>query len=112
MKRHLRLLQRGFTLVELLVVCVIATPILAAVMAANVIVREEMMGNEATSAVAESCRIAGQRLALLARSGLLSTCAVQATLEDVYAATIAHQTDPGVVIPALGDWISPPATCS
>ena len=102
--------QHGFTLIELMVVCVLALPILAAVMSANVVVREEMLVSEAGAAAAESCRLAGQRLALLARSGLLSTCQVQATQADVDAATLAHLTNPNVVIPAVGDWISPPAS--
>ncbi|HEX6811189.1 MAG TPA: type II secretion system protein [Planctomycetota bacterium] len=104
--------QRGFTLVELMIVMVVAIPILGAITVTGTLVRDEIQSTETAALTAESCRIAGQRLAMLARPGLLSTCAVQATQADVDAAAAAAMVSPGVVIPALGDWISPPLTGS
>lgn len=102
-----RLAEAGLTLLELLVVVVVAVPILGSVLATNRMVREENTAIETAADAAESCRIAGQRLALYARAGLLSTCEVKATQQDVDWATDAHTLDPSVVIPAIGDWISP-----
>jgi len=100
--------QRGFTLLELLVVCAIAVPILGSVFATNMLVRGEVESGDTSASVAESCRTAGQRVSLYARSGLLSTCAVRATQDDVNAATAAQALNPSVVVPSIGDWIAPP----
>jgi type II secretory pathway pseudopilin PulG len=100
--------QRGFTLVEILVVIVVAMPILGSIFATSIMVRDQMQAGDTVSAVAESCRIAGQRVALLARAGLLSTCQVRATQADINAAIVAQATNPLIVIPTLGEWISPP----
>jgi prepilin-type N-terminal cleavage/methylation domain-containing protein len=102
--------QRGFTLVELMIVMVVAVPILGAITVTGTLVRDEINSTEAAALTAESCRIAGQRLANLARPGLLSTCMVMATQEDVNAAIAAQMLNPTVVVPALGEWISPPPT--
>lgn len=100
--------ESGFTLLELLVVTAMAMPILGSVFATNAMVREEIQASDTSASVAESCRTAGQRLALYARSGLLSTCAVRATQADVNAAIAAQALDPSVIVPGLGDWIAPP----
>jgi prepilin-type N-terminal cleavage/methylation domain-containing protein len=102
--------QLGFTLVELMIVMVVAVPILGAITVTGTLVRDEIQSSDTAAQTAESCRIAGQRLAMLARPGLLSTCAVQATQEDVDLATAANLLNPSVVVPTLGDWISPPLT--
>lgn len=99
--------QQGMTMLELMVVLVVAVPILGSVLATNRMVREENTAMSAASDVAESCRLAGQRLALYARAGLLSTCAVRATQADIDTATDAHSLDPSIPIPDLGEWISP-----
>ncbi|MCA8973242.1 MAG: prepilin-type N-terminal cleavage/methylation domain-containing protein [Planctomycetes bacterium] len=104
--------ESGFTLVELMVVLVVAIPILAAVLSTSAVVRSEIQTSDTVASSAESCRIAGQRLALLSRSGLVSTCEVRAIQADVDAATAAHAVDPSVVIPSLGDWIPMPAGAS
>lgn len=97
----------GFTLLELLIVAAVSIPILASVFATHTMVREEIQASDTAASVAESCRTAGQRLALYARAGVLSTCAVKATQADILEATALQLLDPSVVIPSLGDWISP-----
>ena len=104
--------QRGFTLAELMIVMVVAVPILGAITVTGTLVRDEVNASESAALTAESCRIAGQRLANLARPGLVSTCMVMATQEDVNAAIAAQMLNPSVVVPALGEWISPPLTGS
>lgn len=99
--------ERGFTLLELMVVAAVSVPILGSVFATNMMVREEMQAGDTSASVAESCRTAGQRLSLYARSGLLSTCEVEATQADVNAAIAEQAIDPSVVVPNLGDWIAP-----
>ncbi len=99
--------QGGFTLLELLIVMTVSIPILGSVMATNRMVREENTAREATADVAERCRTAGQRLALYGRAGLLSTCQIRATQDDVDTAAAAHATDPSVVLCDVGDWIAP-----
>lgn len=99
--------QRGVTLLELIVVLAVSVPILGSVFATNMLVRGEMQASDTAASVAESVRTAGQRLSLFARAGVLSTCEVRAIASDVAAATAAQLLDPSVVIPSLGDWISP-----
>jgi prepilin-type N-terminal cleavage/methylation domain-containing protein len=96
--------ERGFTMLEMLVTMVIAVPILGSIFVTNSLVRNNIESNETAAGVAESCRAAGQRLALLARSGLVSTCATMATQTDVNTALAL-----GTPVPTVGQWISPPA---
>lgn len=104
--------QAGFTLLEMMLVMVVAIPILGSVFVTNKLVRSEIQATDTAAAAAESCRAAGQRLALLARAGLLSTCQIKATAADISAAQAAALTNPSTYIPTLGEWISPPETGS
>lgn len=99
--------QGGMSLLELLVVMAVSVPILGSVLATNRMVREENTATDEAATVAENCRLAGQRLALYARAGLLSTCFVRATDEDVELARVARESDPSVTVPDVGDWIAP-----
>lgn len=100
--------ERGFSLVEGLILVAVSLPILGSVIVTTKMVGSELESSEANAGAADTCRRVGQRIAQLVRAGALSTCRTRATKDDVDAATAANALDPSVVIPAKGEWIAPP----
>lgn len=95
-------------MLELLIVMVVAVPILGSVMATSSMVSREVSTSDATSSAGEVCREMNQSMTKLLRAGVLSSCRIRATEEDVEEAKAANAINPSIPIPALGEWISPP----
>jgi prepilin-type N-terminal cleavage/methylation domain-containing protein len=99
--------QAGFTLIEVMMVIVIMGVLLTAIMSTGETTTQAVRANNRSASASETSRRLIQRLAPLMRAGLLSTMRVKATAADVEAAQAAQLLDPSVVVPAVGDWISP-----
>ncbi|MFQ5505082.1 MAG: hypothetical protein ACE5F1_09840, partial [Planctomycetota bacterium] len=100
--------EAGFTLVEVMLVTTMMVPLLASIIGTITLLKSSLKSGDRRASLSETTRITNQRLAHIARSGVLSTCRTKATSADVAAARLAQQTGSLVPIPVIGEWISPP----
>lgn len=89
--------ERGFTLIEIIIVSVMMVPVIMAIMGTSRLVRSSIDTNERRASVQQVLRETIERVGTLVRSAVLSTARVRATQADVDAAKAAN----------VGDWIAP-----
>jgi len=99
--------EAGTTLVETILVIAVLAIVLSAIMGTEATTNHALRANNRAAAADEIARRILQRVAPIARSGLLSTFKVKATAQDVADAEAAQLLDPSVVVPTEGEWISP-----
>ncbi len=89
--------QRGFSLVELMIVMSAMLPLLATIVMATGTLGKTATANDRAADVRETCRRIINRVELLLRPGKLSSLQVRATAADVTAARAT----------TVGEWIGP-----
>lgn len=105
--------ERGVTMIELMIVTVILTPILFAIFSTQKVVSNTVAVNDRRADAADSARNVCRNLRKLIRPGLKSTVRVRATQADVDDATakeaarkISDPTGLPIYIPSVDEWIS------
>ncbi|MCA8969848.1 MAG: prepilin-type N-terminal cleavage/methylation domain-containing protein [Planctomycetes bacterium] len=98
----------GFTMIEILIVAVVLVPILWSVVNTSRVLDNTVNTTDTAASLSENLRTAGQRVARVARSGVLSSCKTRATLQDVNDAITLSKTQTGVHIPEVDEWIPIP----
>lgn len=89
--------QRGFTLVEVMLVMLLIGPIFGLIISSSTVATRTLNTNETVASTAEGVHRTMQRLAHFVRPCVLSTYAVEATAADVTSGRAS----------SVGEWISP-----